>query len=940
MKTAEFRALHIALLVVCGFGGLIFASAPANTATGQTASPAATSPVKKSAWKPEDFVFTEQASQFRVSPDGKWAVWVKSTADKDKDERVTNLILSSLTAKKEIPLTRGTDDVMQPRWSPSGETIAFIGTRAIPKTGAQPKADVAPMQIWFINAAGGEAWPMTDFEKGVKGFEWIDNDTILFSAEEDASLYEHQTKERKDDTNVVDDTPHAAPVRLYKLAVKGKKVARITDNTDWIENFDVSRDGRWAVATASRELSYAWDHKVAPATFLVDLASGKRTPVFPDGKIRPDMLRWARDNSGFYAVAPYSSDARFFTATVNKIYFYDLAGANTTEVNLDWNRYLGASFETTSDGFVALLADGVLFKAARYTKHGDAWSREWITGDQASHYFGIALGDDDHTLLYNYSTASTPGQWYRARLDGAGVSGAVQLTELNPQYKEKTIAKTDVLHWKGANGDDVEGILYYPLNYEDGKRYPLITATHGGPAGADHDAWAESWAYSNNLLSQRGAFILKTNYHGSSDYGLAWVESICCGKYYDLEIPDIEKGVDSLIARGIVDPDRIGALGWSNGSILSIQLLVTDPDRYKAAAVGAGDVEWISDWANVDFGESFDDYYFGKTPLQDPELYIRKSPLFKMDRVKTPTLIFFGTIDRQVPTEQGWTHYRALYSAGKVPVRFMLFPGEAHGPRKLSHQLRKVTEEAAWFDKYLFQTNPPENEAFKKDSPLGQALRRRSVARSGDLYGAELPMARTTSNTTARPTVVPEVVKRGEIEIGRFEVTRAQYSEFDTSYKVEPGTENFPANGISFERAQAYCKWLSGISARNYRLPREFEVTALYADHPGENTLDYWAGYAINPEDAQLLEEKIKQLPGDAPLLKEVGSFPGQGSDEEELVFDLGGNVAEWVIAADGSGKTLGGSADRPSDSKARYRPADLAYTGFRVALEASKSSK
>ena len=101
-----------------------------------------------------------------------------------------------------------------------------------------------------------------------------------------------------------------------------------------------------------------------------------------------------------------------------------------------------------------------------------------------------------------------------------------------------------------------------------------------------------------------------------------------------------------------MDPDQIGAIGWSNGSILSIQLTVTDPDRYKAAAVGAGDVEWISDWANVDFGEAFDNYYFGKSPFEDPELYIKKSPLFKMDHVKTPTLIFHGTNDRQVPTSQ------------------------------------------------------------------------------------------------------------------------------------------------------------------------------------------------------------------------------------------------------------------------------------------------
>src|SRR5207247_6225452 len=112
-------------------------------------------------------------------------------------------------------------------------------------------------------------------------------------------------------------------------------------------------------------------------------------------------------------------------------------------------------------------------------------------------------------------------------------------------------------------------ILYYPTNYEAGKKYPLITAIHGGPAGHDADAWEDSWAYPNNLLTQRSAFLLKPNYHGSNNYGLKWVESICCGKYYDLETPDINAGVDYLIAKGFVDPVRIATLGWSNGSILS-----------------------------------------------------------------------------------------------------------------------------------------------------------------------------------------------------------------------------------------------------------------------------------------------------------------------------------------------------------------------------------
>jgi dipeptidyl aminopeptidase/acylaminoacyl peptidase len=917
---------RIRLLIILSMLATATAAPPRTAAAGQDADKKPTT-AKKSPWTPEDVVYQEDANQFEISPDGKAAVWVKSTADQEKDERVSNLYVSNLSDGKQVQLTRGTFEVSQPRWSPSGEMIAFLSSQPLPK----PKPEDAHMQLWLINSAGGAPWSVTQFERGIEQIEWLDNDTILFSAEEDASLYERQTKEHKDDSNVVDDTPHTAPIRLFKFSIKDQKVTRLTDNADWIIRFELSHDKKQLVAEARRELSYAWDQKIPPVTYLVNINTGERTEVFTGQRILPNDIQWARDNSGFYVVASFSDDPKFLTASVERVYFYDVGRGKTTAVNLDWDRGFARSLEPVSDGFIALLMDGVYTKPVRFTRHGETWSRKSIAAEDVKHFFSLALGDDGKTLIYEYSTASTPTQFFRARLDGVKVSSPLQITDLNPGFKNKAIAKSEVLHWKGANDDDVEGILYYPENYQRGKSYPLVTATHGGPAGADHDQWAERWAYAPNLFTQSGAFVLKTNYHGSTGYGLKWVESICCGKYYDLEIPDIERGVDNLIDKGLVDPDRIGAMGWSNGSILSIQLTITNPDRYKVASVGAGDVEWLSDWANVDFGEAFDHYYFGKTPLEDPQLYIDKSPLFKMDRVKTPTLIFFGTIDRQVPTEQGWTHYRALYSIGKAPVKFILFPGEAHGPRKLTHQLRKVTEENAWFDKYLFKTNPPENEALKKGSPLAAALKRRTVQKSGALYGIAFHSASAPADNTSPDILIPETVKRGDSELGRFEITRAQYAAFDKDYKVDPGTENYPANGVTADQAKAYCTWLADLTAETYRLPNEPEVSALYKDRSNENTLDYWAGYTLNPEDAAKLESEIKELPGDAPLLREVGTFPGQGEKDEELIFDLGGNVSEWVIAANGSPRTLGSSADRPADAKSQYRQADPPYTGFRV---------
>ena len=324
------------------------------------------------------------------------------------------------------------------------------------------------------------------------------------------------------------------------------------------------------------------------------------------------------------------------------------------------------------------------------------------------------ISADAKTALYNYSTSSKPGQWYAATLDGTSLKSPKPITSLNESYAKRTLAESEVVTWKGAKDEQVEGILRYPHDYQPGRRYPLVVMIHGGPHGADSDSFSDGWSYPHNLMNQRGAFVLKPNYHGSSHYGLAWGESISGGNYNELEWIDVERGVDSLIARGLVDGDRIGAMGWSNGSIITIEL-TTRTTRYKVASAGAGDVNWISDWGNCVFGHAFDDYYIGKPPLVDPQLYIRKSPLFRMDKVITPTIIFFGTEDKQVPTEQGWQHYRALQYWEKTDVRFLLFPGEAHGPRKYVHRRRKVEEELAWFDRYLFNTLPDTNEVLRPE---------------------------------------------------------------------------------------------------------------------------------------------------------------------------------------------------------------------------------
>jgi dipeptidyl aminopeptidase/acylaminoacyl peptidase len=881
----------------------------------------------KTSWSIEDVLFAETAADFQVSPDGRWAVYVKSSMDRERGEQVGRLVRIDLPTGREVVLTRGTDSAEQPRWSPDGRLLAFLSSRSTGKPRRGSDEEEVKAQVWLIDPTGGEAWALTEAARGVLHFEWAGAGAIVFLAQEAPALNETRRKDAKDDTTVVEDDAHEPPARLFRAEVAGEKVTRCTDNTDRIDQFAVSADGRQAVAIHNRNLRSTYDNRTKPEVRLHDLSIGKGQRVFAGAEFNISRLRWAGGGGGFYAINDRNTQPQFAQAGIPEVYYYDLSKGKETPVPLDWERGLATQavneeapgLTVVPDGFVALLADGIRNRVARYTHAAGGWRREWLTGEHVAQTFGIAASPDGKTLLYAQSTANTPVQWYAARLDGARLEKPVAVTHLNERLRSLPRGRSEGLRWKGGDGDEVEGILYYPHDHRAGERRPLVVMIHGGPAAADQDAWDDSWSSPVQLICSRGAFVLRPNYHGSSNYGLKWLESITRGRYGEPELVDIEHGVDALIARGLVDGDRLGLTGWSNGAILS-NLLTAQTTRYKAACVGAGSVEYVSDWASCDFGDAFDRYYFGAPPLGDPGWYQRRSPFWKFDRVRTPTLIFHGTEDRTVGTQQGWIQYRGLQQVGKTPVRFVLFPGAKHGLKKLAHQRRKLEEELTWLDRYLFRSDKVVNEAFKDNSPLARALALQRARHDGSRYGISV-----------RGSLIPETVVFGKVRVGRFEVTQAQFAAFDRTRPAEAGRENYPAAGITFEQAREYCAWLSRLTGDSYRLPNAEEAHELYDRDDGEeNTLDYWAGYRINPDDARRLRAQVGELKGSAPLLCEVGHFRGTGS--EVMIFDLGGNVAEWVCGKDGKGIIQGGSADQPAGGKHRDGAAPE-YRGFRVVL-------
>lgn len=921
----EFRARGATLAAIVSLGFILCPG----TLTAQQ--PERTTSADREAggrWTVDDVLTAEDGGDYRISPDNRWIVWVRRRMDRTVGESVSNLWLTDLRSGESIPLTRGQDRNYSPEWSPDGERIAFRSTRSLPGE----EGSSGPSRVWVMQLRGGDPWPVATGVRSVRDFDWLraGSDTLVVAAREDSSHYEMELARAGDDTRVVEDTLTELPVRLWKVPVDEERgQIRVTENRDWIESVEVAPGGDRAVVVAGNDLSFGYDGMNPPHTYLVNLENGSRRTVFTGDSVLPNSIQWAPDRDGFYVSYEYSSHPVYRTASVTKMGYYSLGAETFSPIDLDWSRQLGNGFEVFPGGFVAMLADGVHYRPAIYRRDSGGWNRRLLEGRHVPNIFEWSLSDDGEVIAYTHSEASSPPQPFWARLREGRVEVESSMARLNPDFRAKRKPRAEIVHWEGARGDTVEGLLRYPLKYDPDRRYPLLLRIHGGPASQDLDRWGQSWADPHVLHNQKGAFVLQVNYHGSGNYGLEWVESIGGGNYYDLEVPDLEAGVDYLIDRGQVHPDSLAVGGWSNGGILTIALTVENPDRYKAALAGAGDVEWISDWGNIDFGGTFDNFYMGGPPYEIPERYVDKSPFFRMERVTTPTIIFFGTEDRAVPTGQGWSHYRALQQIGKAPVRFLLFPGEPHGPTEYEYQRRKVEEERAWLKEYLWEEKQEKRRSLDARAPLAAAVHSSSAERSGRLLGIR-------SEGALQPETVPYPGKDG-IRIGRFEVTRAQWKAFRPEYDYPAGTGNHPVRGVDQSSVRAYLDWLSERNDLVYRLPTRTEIERIGQDASDGNTLSYWAGYRPNPDDASRLRQQIAELTADRTVLKAVDEFPPACVDGV-CVFGLGGNVAEWSsLQEDGSDASLCAAGEYAVSVPGRGSECDAPrrYTGLRVVAEA-----
>lgn len=627
-----------------------------------------------------------------MSPDGSRVLWIKARYKPGAELPSSDWYVTNTRTLRKT-LVHSVDGLIAglPAWSPDSTAIAYVAS-----------APDETNQVFTIPASGGSPTQVTNVKAGVLAQAWRDNSTIAFTAQVGG------TDGRTDDSIHVtlesDDK-----VRLFEAPIGGGKAKELTHNDDQITSFWISPDGRNAITVQTRASGGGDEYymQVPNTNYLVDLSDGSEKQVLRDVRFLPGVT-WSPDSSTAWAQDAYTPDA-ITAATVTRLWSLDVASGAEALADLDWPRGIhsqsGSSppVVATRSGLVAALADGTNPKLAQFA--GRPLARQNLDGQHQGSIFGFDVSRDGKKIAYLYSTPSTPPQMYLADLSSGRIGRPRQFTDLNPGWSRRQFVRSEVISWQGALGDPVEGILYYPSGYEPGKQYPLVLMIHGGPFNVDLAEWPSNTysIYPYQVMAQRGAFVLAPNYHGSSEYGLDFARSIRDGKYYEFPVSDLEGAIDRLTELGMVDENRLGTLGWSNGSILSNALIARD-QRFKAASLGAGGDEWLSLWGPAAQGYSLTQYYFGASPIENPELYKdpAMAPFYDAPNVTTPAVMYQGDVDQNVPPGMTWNAFRALQKYGKAPVDLFIFPGEGHDPILRSHQKRKITEDLKLFDKYLF----------------------------------------------------------------------------------------------------------------------------------------------------------------------------------------------------------------------------------------------
>ena len=297
-------------------------------------------------------------------------------------------------------------------------------------------------------------------------------------------------------------------------------------------------------------------------------------------------------------------------------------------------------------------------------------------------------------IAYSVGTYESPSDVWTANIDGTGEK---RLTDLFADIRaEIAITKTERITWKSNDGTEIEGWLTQPYGFsKTGGPYPLVVFNHGGP----HSAVGYGFNFKQQYFAANGYFVLDTNFRSSTGYGDAF-KWATWGAWGTKDGQDVVSGIDYVIARNPIDRARVATMGHSYGGFMTNWLITQYPDRFAAAASGAGISNWFSDYGTADIYRTKEMEFFG-APWQEEGIkrMIMQSPLIQASHVRTPTLFINGEMDQRVPYEEGEQMFFALRRQG-VPAKMIQYAGQPHGISGHWNNVHRMLNELKWIDTY------------------------------------------------------------------------------------------------------------------------------------------------------------------------------------------------------------------------------------------------
>jgi dipeptidyl aminopeptidase/acylaminoacyl peptidase len=638
-----------------------------------------------------DFQKIVGVSSPAISPDGKSIVIVVSRVNWDEDRYDSQLVLVDIATGAQRPLTNIRKGLDSPRWSPSGDRLAFLAEAGEEKKAAE--------QIFVLPMNGGEPQQITSVPLGVDQFAWRPDGAFLAftSADEPpnkADIEKHHDLFEVGDNSFL-DTSAPTPSHLWIVSASGGTAKRLTSGA-----WSLSKDEDNTVSS----LSWSPNGKQICFTRQADPHVGDSDQTVLEilevdsGQIRQLTKRSSFESFGFFSpdgskiAYSFPRDGDFNNEY--EIFVAPSVGGDGTDLTRAIDRDVERAI-WTPDGKSLLVSGTDGTRTVIWIQPLDGAAGKIDLGDVNPSWevwAGTNVGKDG-SIAFAASTPTQPTElYYLASLHAK----PKRLTDFNHEIAALDLGHTETFEWKGPDGFAEDGVVVYPPNFSRDKKYPLVLYIHGGPQGAS----TTIFDFFPQLLASHGYVVFEPNYRGSDNLGnkyqLAIVNDAGGGPGRD-----IMAGIAALEKQGFIDESRIGVSGWSYGGYMT-SWLISHYHIWKSAVSGQATNRRADAYNLSDYGVKWR-FMFGGSPWmkENAKAYEEQSPITYAGAITTPTLILHDTGDRRVPITNAYALYHALKDNG-VTVKFIAVPVTAHFPHGApvhASDIYRVWIE--WFDQYL-----------------------------------------------------------------------------------------------------------------------------------------------------------------------------------------------------------------------------------------------